>query len=218
MRVVCRPLSNFPAPETRMRRRAPFHRRSATGGVNRVLLSDSLDLLAREARALKCKDLVIEADFREGDIRLDGWPYANAKPRSPRVVVSMLQSRYGPLRYPCDTFDRFEDNVRAVGLALEALRRVDRYGVTRRGEQYAGWKALPPAGSTTMTAEAAAACLARFAATVTPAALLRDYGLVAAAVREAVKATHPDTGGTEEDFRAVQTARAVLRAHHGEGL
>jgi hypothetical protein len=39
----------------------------------------------------------------------------------------------------------WQANVRAIALALEALRAVDRYGVTKRGEQYQGWTALPAA-------------------------------------------------------------------------
>lgn len=44
--------------------------------------------------------------------------------------------RRGHLSYPCDTFTTLQDNLRVIALALEALRMVDRYGVTRRGEQY----------------------------------------------------------------------------------
>jgi len=47
--------------------------------------------------------------------------------------------------------------VRAIALALEALRKVDRYGV-RSGSQYAGFKALPPGDfAAAMTPELAAA-------------------------------------------------------------
>jgi hypothetical protein len=183
-----------------------------------VLLSDNLNLLEREARALECTELVIEADFRDKDFaRSDGWPKSNVRPLSPRVVVSMLNSKHGPLRYPCDRFDRFEDNVRAIGLALEALRKVDRYGVTRKGEQYAGWKALPASTNATMTVEAAAALVANLANTKA-ATILSDAQLARAAFRDALKLVHPDTGGSADRFNEVQTARKVLTAHHGVTL
>lgn len=229
VRVQCRPLSNYPVPETRYRREAPFHRkvqRHGSDGLSnwkenkRVLLSDTLNLLEREVEALGCRTLIIEADFREGQIRQDGWPKADARPSSPRVVISIVESKHGPLRYPCDTFTRFEDNVLAVARALEALRMVDRYGVTTRGEQYAGWKALPGAGSTTMTTTAAAALLSRYAAVAgAPDTLLTDAGMARTAVRDALRQTHPDMAtGDRDAFESVQTARKVLTAHHGVSL
>lgn len=33
-------------------------------------------------------------------------------------------------------------NLRAIALGLEALRKLDRYGITSRGEQYTGWRAI----------------------------------------------------------------------------
>ena len=37
-------------------------------------------------------------------------------------------------------------NLRSIALGLKALRAVDRYGVSRRGEQYAGFRAALTAG------------------------------------------------------------------------
>lgn len=217
MKVECRPISTFPASETRLRKPAPFFRKTQ-GGTERRLLSDNLRLLEREASMLGCRHLIIEADFREGQIRQDGWPKADARPASPRVVISLVNSQHGPLRYPCDTFDRFEDNVRAVGLALEALRMVDRYGVTKRGEQYSGWKALPSQATTTLTTESAAAVLValaepnldslaarrRISAVLSSAATARELYLAGA------KRHHPDAGGDAEKFKALGQAWQAL--------
>jgi hypothetical protein len=83
-----------------------------------------------------------------------------------------------------------EANVRAIALALEALRKVDRYGVTKRGEQYAGWKALPSPND---------AILER------GRQIIREHD---GDVRRALAATHPDReGGDEEAFKAVSAAR-----------
>jgi hypothetical protein len=75
---------------------------------------------------------------------------------------------------------------------MTALRAVDRYGVSRHGEQYRGWTAIEAGPSTAARAEAEA--------------LLARYG----GEREALKATHPDRGGSEEAFRKVQDARRIL--------
>lgn len=232
MKIECRPISAYPVPETRNRRPAQFHRkvdRSWSSGrafkeKKPILLSDNLDLLEREALHLGCKHLIIEADFKEGQIRQDGWPRADAKPSSPRVVISLLSSHHGPLRYPCDTFTRFEDNIRAVGLALQALRTVDRYGVTRRGEQYAGWKALPASTDPTMTAQVAAEVVQILSGSTREEAqegaseVLEMADHARGVIREALRRTHPDTGGSAEAFHQVQTARKVLTAHHGVSL
>lgn len=99
-------------------------------------------LLLKEVGLLRGKDLVVEVDVSEADIRLDGRIRAHARPSQPGIRVA-FDSRHGPLTYSTDAFTTWQDNVRAVALGLEALRKVDRYGITKRGEQYAGWKALP---------------------------------------------------------------------------
>ncbi len=73
--------------------------------------------------------------------RLDGKPRANAIPEHPGIVFS-IESKHGHLSYPCDNFTTWQANLRAVALALEALRKVDRYGVTKHGEQYRGFLAV----------------------------------------------------------------------------
>src|SRR5205807_9216809 len=94
--------------------------------------------------------VVLEAGYLPHEIRMDGLPRRGARPSDPAVIVS-FDSRVGPLRYGCDTFSTHDDNLRAIALALEALRAVDRYGVTKRGEQYQGWSALPPSAKPGMS-------------------------------------------------------------------
>lgn len=51
------------------------------------------------------------------------------------------------LVYATDVCDFWQHNVRSIALGLEALRAVDRYGISRRGEQYAGFRAALTAGA-----------------------------------------------------------------------
>lgn len=110
----------------------------------------TLELLQREVEALRGRDLVIEIDVSEADLRLDGTLRANAKAEYRGVVVA-FESKHGPLLYRCDRFytswsdqgPEWQHNVRAIALTLESLRAVDRYGATETGQQYTGWKALP---------------------------------------------------------------------------
>lgn len=113
--------------------------------------SDTLNLLQRELGYLDARNCVLEADFREYDLRQDGMPRANARqPDFPGVRIA-FDSKHGPLVYATDTHDFWQHNVRAIALSLEALRSVDRYGVTKRAEQYTGWKAIG-SGPTAMPA------------------------------------------------------------------
>jgi hypothetical protein len=102
-----------------------------------------------------------------------------------------LDSRHGSLTYATDAYDGWQANVRAIALSMQALRAVDRYGVSTKGEQYRGWSAIDSGGDA-----------ARRAAQD----LIASYGGLA----EALKATHPDRGGSNDAFIAVQEARRVL--------
>lgn len=113
--------------------------------------NNTLLLLGDEIWYLDGKNVVLAADFRERDIRIDGMIRADARqPQHPGVRVS-FDSAHGPLTYATDAHVFWQHNVRGIALALVALRAVDRYGVTRRGEQYRGWSQLP-AGATPMPA------------------------------------------------------------------
>lgn len=180
MKVVFRPIAVWPHTET------PSHRRRGPATF-KAGWQNTLDLLDRELRNLKASNVILGAGFREEDLRLDGLPRSNARdPRHPGIEVS-FDSPHGRLVYATDVCVRWEHNVRSVALGLEALRAVDRFGITRRGEQYAGWKQLSAGGP---SAERGAA-------------IIREHGSVTAAL----KATHPDHGGDEDDFHAVQAAR-----------
>lgn len=177
--VRFRPLSTpLPAP-TYTRWGSPF---SASW-------SSTVELLAREVKHLRPRDALLEVDIREQDFRIDGLPRANARQLSPGVILSLVGTPHGDLRYACHRFRSWEDNVRALALSLEALRKVDRYGVTKRGEQYAGWKAL------TAGAEQPSATRGQ--------RLVEEHG----GIKKALHATHPDHHGDPVDLQSVQLYR-----------
>lgn len=199
-----RPLPRWPYPETQRRRLRPF---SASW-------LSTLRLLDREIRLLDGSAVIIAAGFRERDLRLtDGWPRADARqPDHPGVEIS-FDSRHGRLVYATDVCDHWQHNVRSIALGLEALRAVDRFGVSRRGEQYAGWRELPAgiAAEAPMDRTEALDVVAGFLA---PGDVLhpKDPESLRRAIRRAVRRTHPDNGGDPEAFRRVQRAREVLEA------
>jgi hypothetical protein len=198
MRFVTRPL---PAVWPTGQRTPPEQRQHSRF---KAPYSRTLEQLQYELRMLDAVEpVVLEAGYQPHEIRMDGLPRKGARPSDPAVIVS-FDSRVGPLRYGCDTFWADEDNLRAIALALEALRAVDRYGVTKRGEQYQGWSALPPTAEPGMSREEAEVFIRHAAATgnsVGPQFTLRE------AYRRAARRLHPDVGGDPEQWARLDRAR-----------
>lgn len=197
MNLTFRPISVWPGVLTKDRIRSQFKAR----------YSATLELLDRELVHLGAERAVLELDIQEADLRLDGMIRANARPTHPGVVVS-FDSKHGPLRYATDLYDDWHSNLRAIALGLEALRKVDRYGITKTGEQYAGWRALTQGSEEPMTREEALMFLADSAGW-TALATGRD---VERAYRAAAKRLHPDTGGNAAGFDRLKKAKALLDA------
>lgn len=177
--ITFRPISRWPdgpEPPAWARRTSPF--RSTEGQTMR--------LLAYELSKLGATRAVVELAINEMDLRVDGRPKVAAQYRHPGVVVS-FDSDHGPLRYATAEYADWRQNLRAVALGLEALRRVDRYGITKRGEQYTGFRALSAGGPSADRGRQ----------------LIAQHG----SVRAALSATHPDHGGSADDFADVQAAR-----------
>jgi hypothetical protein len=102
--------------------------------------------LLDEIRRVNGRDAVLELDVTESDLRLDGRLRANAQPALAAVRVAFDAPKLGgPMLYQCDEFDWWQDNVRGIGLTLEALRRIADYGAASRAEQYAGWRQISAA-------------------------------------------------------------------------
>ncbi|WP_248240593.1 hypothetical protein [Microbacterium kunmingense] len=196
------PIREWPGELTRTRSRSMF----------KAGLSDTLQLLDREVWHLtenrsqrESAELLVA--IPAGDAwRLDGRPRASAVAEHPGVIFS-IESKFGALSYPCDTFTTWQDNLRAIALALEALRKVDRYGVTKRGEQYRGFLAIE-----------ATAAPAGFSTAADAEAFLRSWCGPAWAdqplrrvFREAQRTTHPDMSGDAATFQRVSLAEAKLR-------
>ena len=183
-----RPLDKWPGERNKSWKRATF----------RVTYARSLDLLESELSKLRAKDVVIQVDgLTLQDIRNDGWPRSSWTPGrygKSGVIVS-FQSAKGAMSFPCDRFTSWQDNLRAIALSLEALRTVDRYGVTRGNEQYRGWSQIEAPKNGHMSRGEAAIFLASILS------VPKDYILEQPAkyIRQAQQAYHPDRVGTEPE-------------------
>lgn len=203
MRV--QPIVQWPGALTRSRAGSPF---AST-------LSSTMNTLRRELRELGAKDVLLQIAVPREKFRLDGYPRETAVPEHPGLILTM-DSRVGPLSYPCDTFTTWQDNLRAIALALEALRKVDRYGVTKRGEQYRGFLAIEstamPAGFSTWQD---AWKFLEDASGLESDVFEPPESRAPRIVRWAKRHAHPDTGGDTASFQRVTLAEAKLRE---EGL
>lgn len=209
MKYEIRPLGPWIDPVTADRRGAHQFRAS---------WQDTLDLLDKETELLGAQLVVLQVDVTEGELRRDGMLRVGARVGFPGVRVS-FDSIHGPLTYSTDAYERFvggtglaswQANIRAIALALEALRAVDRYGVSGRGEQYRGWTAIA-ARPAEMTPEQAAEFIAHWADRSLPTAGLADPVVLGVFYRAAAKRAHPDVTGDDGDTMArLNAARDLL--------
>ncbi len=171
----------------------------------------TLDRLEYEVDALRGSDVVIQLDCERSQLTNSGKMRAGVKPRSPAVILS-FESKHGPMSYPCETFGTWQANVHAIALSLEALRAVDRYGVTRGREQYQGWLAIEDKSHKGPFPTDQAAMLWTCAELGVPALPL-PLGDEPKRIlrREAMAAFHPDrNGGLSERWSLWQHAAVVL--------
>lgn len=199
--IHVRPIQAWPGEQTRGRASAPF----------RSSWQSTIELLTRELNALKAKTPVLQVAIAESDFRLDGYPRAQAYASHPGVILA-FDTAHGSLSFPCDRFDEWQDNVRAIALAMEALRKVDRYGITKRGEQYTGWRAIGSAVAmpAAMDQDVAWSIIGSFGDRPIEEQRANPSGL-AAAVRKARGFAHPDRHDGDRTLwdQVEQAARAL---------
>lgn len=198
-----RPLGTWPGTPTKSRRSSTF----------KAAYLKTLDLLEKELGQIGARELTIYCDVNPSQIRNDGWLKANASPSSPGIVLEFELPDKTKVTMPCDTFNHWQDNLRGIALSLEALRAVNRYGVTKHGEQYKGFKALPPPANSGsgpivfVDRQSAAMALEAISGN---SINMSDPASIELAFKSAVKAHHPDIGGNRHQYEIALEARKVL--------
>jgi hypothetical protein len=203
-----RPLDKWQGSRTEERREGQF----------KAPYFKTLNLLEYELNKLDASHVIIQIEdpLAIKGIRNDGSFIKSAAgdrytPGKPGVIVS-FESPKGNISMPCDRYEYWEDNLRAIGLALEALRAVDRYGVTRGNEQYRGWAKLEAPGAKNGKMDRDAAV--RFLASLHKSPPENLARLSADQLRDICRTArienHPDRGGSHETFVAIGEAERVL--------
>lgn len=159
----------------------------------KVSLARARDDLLRELDLLGATGVVVSSNA----LLLRNGQLAGRQPRiddTGVVVYFVLDGHHSAI--PCDRWLRIEDNVRAIGLTVAALRGLDRWGAKETvAAAFQGFQALP---ASTGNGGWWAVLAVRPNATA---------GEVDAAYRSLARVYHPDAGGDAEMFRAITEAR-----------
>src|ERR1700722_12486783 len=113
---------------------APFRRYG-----KRLGMLDSTARLEAELDRLGAKQATLSTNI---SLRLDGRPRSDEAPRDPGVAV-YFSFRGKATVLAADRYLTVADNIAAIAGHIEALRRIERYGVGTIEQALAGYRALP---------------------------------------------------------------------------
>lgn len=171
-------------PRAARRNRAPFQ----------MTLKGARDHLMNELRLMGARYVVLSSNM---ELRQDGLPYANQRQPTDAGVAVYFQWRGKQMTFACDRWEKVEDNVRAIGKTIEALRGIERWGASDMMERaFSAFEALPPPSGTVTVS-----CWDIL--DLTPGAPGAE---IDRAYRSKAKNAHPDRGGTREDWDRLQAA------------
>lgn len=138
----------------------------------------------------------------------NGLPYATyAEPSDPGVACFWTTKTHERRVVACDCWRTVRDNLRAVGLALEALRTLERTGASEiLNRAFTGFAALPPGRLDDNHWRVVLMLTSNYT---------RDD--VEARYRELSLKTHPDKGGTHEAMVKLNAAREAALKFLGIG-
>lgn len=162
------------------------------------------DHLLNELKLFGAREIVVSSNV---PTRRDGLPGSlRAEPVDTGVAVYWIDRDRKPRVMACDQWIKVRDNLRAVGLSIEAIRAIDRAGATGILERaFQGFAALPNPDSWRG--------VLGYGPLDRPTAdeLKTRY-------REIARTAHADAGGTNEHMTRVNLAfEAAKRALEGAG-
>lgn len=149
-------------------------------------------LTGTQLRWMKGNDVIVSTNI---PVRGDGLPYATfRKPDDPGVAV-YFDYKGKQMSFACDRWTRIEDNMQAIAKTIEALRGIARWGTGDMMQAaFTGFTALPSPDAQRPWWEVLG--LSRAA----------SHEVIEGRYRELRSSTHPDRGGSTNQFRAVQNA------------
>lgn len=163
----------------------------------KTTLAQARDYVKLEVDRLKGKNLIISSNLpvnKNGELRAD---FERFKVASYGVAV-YFHRKNQQVCICCDKYDQVRDNLHAIGRTLEALRQIDRDGVSDfLDKSFTGFAALPAPGETTMN----------FWPVLELEGPPADVSYVHHAYKQLAKIRHPDTPtGSDQLFTDLQVA------------
>lgn len=179
------------------RERTPEHSRKY-GNLNKMPSGRIRQLLSRELRFMNVGDWIISSNLA---VRQDGLPYANQKAPDDTGVVLYFTRKGVDIAISCDAWHYVDANLRAIGLTIEAIRGMERWGTEEMIDRaFTGFKALPE--SIVLGEHTARAWWEVLEVSQEASPEVRK-----AAYNSLLHKRHPDKGGTQWEFEELQKAK-----------
>lgn len=187
------------------RRRADFrrtvHKNTVQDGktvtyksTDALTIAAAIDRLEGELRRLGAEDVLLSTNV---PLSLRGMPLSVPKePADPGAAVYITLHRK-PLVFASDKWDRVADNIAAIAQHIDALRRIDRYGVGSLDQAFAGYAALPQS----VVEQSWRAVLGYEPSAMPKPEEIEDR------FRQLARQHHPDVGGEHDMMSALSIAR-----------
>lgn len=147
-------------------------------------------------------------------LKLDGLPYASYRQPEDKGIAVYFQYKKESVVLCCDKWNKIEHNMWSVAQTINALRGIERWGVSDfLKRSFTGFNALPPSSSAPKTKRTWWVVLGY---DTIPGANEWDYAGVVAQYKSLAKARHPDAGGSTEEFQELNTAFEDAKKHYGK--
>lgn len=132
-------------PSAARRQARFFSAREAVGGLRmvkggHVTIAEATDRLEKQLDLLRATAPILSTNVALG---LRGSPISSrGEPQDPGAAC-YFQLKGKPRVLACDAWDRVADNIAAIAAHIDAMRRIERYGVGNLEQAFAGYDALP---------------------------------------------------------------------------
>lgn len=162
---------------------------------NRPSVAKGTKLVLDELRLMGVPDyqVVISTNIQ---LRLDGLPYSNQAKINDPGAAAFWRDGEKRLVIACDRWATVGENLYTIGKTIEATRAIERWGAVTTEQAFAGYAALNE------KTEPSCWEILQIVPPATEQQILDAY-------RRMARSTHPDNGGSAEEFSSVVRAKDI---------